>query len=925
MLQPGDRVGPYEVLSPLGAGGMGEVYRARDTTLGRNVALKTLPAELVSRPDRLARLRREARILASLNHPGIATLHGLEEREGTPVLVMEVVEGETLSDRLRRGPLPLKDALLIGQQIAEAMAVAHEKGVLHRDLKPANVRLTKAGHAKVLDFGLAVERGRGGGSGSAEPPVDSVELTDSSPVSRPGGVLGTAPYMSPEQLLGRELDARTDVWSFGCLLFEMLTGKRAFPSTTGAEASTAIVERDPDFDALPTSTPVALQRLLRRCLRRDKQERLHDIADAGLELRELLTEISSGTAVVTMGSGGGKPLVTRLRQNRGPLAAVGLLVFVAALGLFFAIGRLRRDQPVGDARQPRFEVTLPRDVALPPIGWPQNPLALSPDGRQLVFVGCGGGACRLYLRDRAAIDARPLAGTEGVRAPENPFFSPDGRWIGFGADGKLKKVALEGGVPQTIADAPQFRGGSWGEDGTILLNRGRGGLVRVSADGGEVEEVTKPGPGEYDHRWPQHMPGGRAALFDVTSDVLTHAVAIVDLETGRTRILERTAGSPRWSPTGHLLFGRGGITYAAPLDLRRLELTGPSVPVLDGVAMFNSPGQHSTSGGNVYYAVASEGSLVYSPREAQLPKRTLVWLDRQGKRTPIVARRLTYLHARLSPDGNRLAVDVDEGPGLPGAHLVLDLQREAWTKVALEDEAAVVEARIESWMPDGNQLLMRVTTASQSRIVLAQVDGSGAETLHVGMAEFIVPSPDGQAVLFCSQSAPAQWDIWRLPLDGERKPVPFLVTPKFEVSPTFSPDGRFVAYWSNDSGRAEVYVRPYPGPGPHRMVSTHGGAEPLWSRDGREIVFGSGGALVSATVRTAPTFASEPPRKLFDVPDEIMGGMGLYDVAADGQRFVMIERDPVELRPLSLVIVPSWIAELQAKMAAASGTSRTAE
>jgi len=917
MLEPGTRIGPYEVLSALGAGGMGEVYRARDTVLGRDVALKILPEAVARDPASLARLRREARILASLNHPGIATLHGLEERDGMPVIVMEVVEGETLSDRLHCGPLPIKEVLRIGQQVAEAVAAAHEKGVLHRDLKPANVRLTKEGRAKVLDFGLATALGAADAS-----PLDSRQATQISPPSRPGMVVGTAPYMSPEQARGQELDARTDVWAFGCVLFEMLTAKRAFPGATFSEVSAAILERDPDFAALPESTPFVIQRLLRRCLRREGEERLRDIADAGLELREVLAEISSGSPVATMGSSGGAAALPAPRRPWWPWVAAGALLVAGAVGAGVLVYRGRRT-PASEARQPRFEATLPRGVGLVGIGAPQNPLALSPNGQQIAFVGCGAGVCQIYLRDRREIDARPIPGTEDARSP---FFSPDGRWIGFGAEGKVKKVSLDRGAVVTLADAPQFRGGSWGEDGTILFNRGVGGLVRVASEGGEAREVTKLDLArrDSDHRWPQHLPGGRAALLDITSETFQHDVAVVDLETGRARVLEKKAGSPRWSPTGHVLFGRDGLLYAAPFDVERLTLTGTPVPVLEGVAMFSSPGETNTAAGNVYYCLASDGTLVFSPREARLPQRTLVWVDRQGGRIPIATRQMSYLTATLSPDGTRLAANVDTGPGTPGNRLLLDIRREAWTKVPLEGEDTLVGATVMSWMPDGRRLLLTATSESERRLVLVQADNPGpAEELHVGEAQLAVPAPDGRGILFCAQPAPAQWDIWRLPLEGPRQLEPFLVTPVLEVSPSFSPDGRLVAYRSHESGRSEIYVRPYPGPGPRHLVSTHGGNMPLWSRDGREIFFVSGGASMSAAVRTAPTFASEAPRKLFDLPEEILWGFGFYDVSPDGQRFVMIEKDPFELRPLGLVIVPNWTAELEARMAAAGGPRRS--
>ncbi len=914
MLKAGTRIGPYEVVAPLGAGGMGEVYRVRDTVLGREVALKTLPDEVARQPERLARLRREGRILASLNHPGIATLYGVDESGGTPILVMELVEGQTLSDRIHRGPLPLKDVLRIGHQVAEALAAAHAKGVLHRDLKPANIRVTPEGRAKVLDFGLARAMAEEGDAA-----VDSRLPTETSPPSRPGTVRGTAPYMSPEQALGQDVDARTDVWALACVLYEMLTGNRAFAGVTIPEVAAAILQRDPDWDALPESTPLALSKLLRRCLKKDWDERLHDVADAGLEMKELLVELSSGATADSVTQRQGGATTTDAWRRRAWLVAA---VVALATAITLLVARARRAPVPADARQPRFEVGLPRGVGLRPLGNAVNSLAVSPDGQRVAFVGCAQ-TCQIYLRDRREIDARPLPGTEGAGSP---FFSPDGRWIGYGADGKLKKVALDTGAVVTLGDAAQFRGGSWGEDGTILFNRGRGGLFRVEANGGAAQQVTKPDPArlESDHRWPRHLPGGRAALFDVRHEDSAHDVAVVDLRTGRTHVLLENAGCPRWAPTGHLLFGRYGILYAAPLDVRRLELTGPAIPAVEGVAMWNSPGEPDTVAGNAYYDVAPEGTLVFSPQEDRLPKRTLVWVDREGRRTAVSRTQQAYSWPYLSPDGRRLAVTVRTDVDSQDAFL-LDVERDAWTKIVFEAGGRAYSGKsvAQGWMPDGRRLLLGSAVEGSLRLLLGRAEGGGLpETLYVGDGELATASPDGRAVLFCTQPAPAQWDIMRVPLDGPRKAEPWLATPSVEASPSFSPDGRWVAYQSNEIGHPEVYARPYPGPGPSHLVSTHHGNMPLWSHDGREIFFfarggasGPGGrSLWSAAVRTSPTFASDPPRKLFDIPDEILLSFAFYDVTPDGKRFVMIEKDPIELRPLGIVIVPNWTAELAARM-----------
>jgi eukaryotic-like serine/threonine-protein kinase len=896
-LGPGQRLGPYEVVGALGSGGQGEVYRARDTRLGRDVALKVLPEDLASSPERRSRLEHEAKLLASLQHPGIAALFDILEHEGSPVLVMEVVEGETLAERLARGPLPLKSALELAVRIAEALEAAHERGILHRDLKPSNVKLMPEGGVKVLDFGLAKALE---GDGSSDEGIRSSVATLPQPAERTdrGLAVGTAPNMSPEQARGEAVGRRTDVWAFGCILFEMLTGRRAFSGATRADSIAAVLEREPEWGSLPAGTPEALRRILKRCLQKDRKRRLRDIADVRLELDELRSE---------------KPSAAAIRPRRRwvfPAMAIAVLVVLVAFGSWF----LRPRALPTAATQARFQLSLPRGVGLG-MGAP-TVLAISPDGKTAAFVGCGGGlGCLLYLRGPSEIDARPLQGTEGA---ECPFFSPDGRWIAFGAGGKVKKVDLEHGSVVAVADAPQMRGGSWGEDGTILFSRGRGGLLRVSADGGEVREVTKLDPGrkEYDHRWPQLLPGGRAALFEImyeaalsSSGSRGHDVATVDLETGTKRVLVENAGCPKYV-SGHLLFGRDGIIYAAPLDFEPLALIREPVPVLEGVAMWSSPGGGARGAGNVYYDVSKNGTLLFSPNEARLPRRTLVFVDREGRREAASSLQRTYTNTKFSPDGGRIAVAVQMEVDSSGT-FVLDVASGAWTRVGGEGNLFPG-----AWMPDGKQLLLIGSGSEDLGLFLAPADGREAARMLLH-GEFGSPAvaPDGSAVLFGRQAAPVQWDIWRLALTRDENIEPWLATASLEAEPRFSPDGQWVTYRSNKSGENEVYVRSYAGDGGIFQVSTRGGIEPRWSRDGKEIFFLSRGSLWSVFVRASPMFSSDPPRKLFDFSDDIL--LGFYDVSPDGQHFVMVEKDPFELRPLDLVIVPGWVDEMKARLAAA--------
>ncbi len=906
-LGPGQRLGPYEVLSSLGAGGMGVVWRARDTRLGREVALKVLPDELASSAERCSRLEHEARLLASLNHPSIAALHDILDFEGSPVLVMEVVEGETLAERLSRGPVPLKSALELALPIAEALEAAHERGILHRDLKPSNVKLTPAGGVKVLDFGLAKALDP---EGSSDEGVPSSLATLPKPAEKTesGVAIGTAPYMSPEQARGEPVNRRTDVWAFGCILFEMLTGRRAFPGATRADALSAVLEREPDWGSLPSGTPGAVRRILKRCLHKEQRERLRDIADTKLELKDLLVEISAG---VPLAAG-------RTPRRRWKTAAVA----IASLLALIAVGTLvifRQDPaPLGEIRLPRTQLTLPRGVSL---GFGSaSSLAISPDGRQVVFVGTtSGGASQLYLRDRLELDARPLPGTEEAIGP---FFSPDGRYVGFGTRGKLKKIDLEHGSVVTLADAPSLRGGSWGEDGTILFATGRRGLSRVSAEGGEVEEITKLEPGEYGHRWPQVLPGGRSALFDVlTNGSFKHDVAVVDLETGTKRIVVESAGCPKYV-SGHVVFGRDGIVYAAPFDPGRLELSGRPSAVLEGVAMWSSASIVNVTSGVVHYDVARDGTVLFSPREARLPQRTLVSVDRQGRQEILSPSQRAYHYPLFSPDGRRIAVTVQTDVGAWDT-FVFDVGSGAWTRVSVKGETSTSSGWAprpgfynRAWMPDGERLVLDGSSPRDRGLLVVTVNGSEPPQVFPNgvLAEWPVVAPDGSAVLFAINSRPGDYDIWRVALTGKSVAEPWLATPNSEWRPTFSADDRWVAYQSDDSGRTEIYVRAYFGSGGRQQVSTQGGDHPRWPRDGREIFFRSGRSLWSAAVRTSPLFIAGPPLKVFELPEDILGD---YDVAPDGQHFVMVQNDPIELRPFDLVVIPGWVEEMKSRLAAA--------
>jgi serine/threonine-protein kinase len=519
-------------------------------------------------------------------------------------------------------------------------------------------------------------------------------------------------------------------------------------------------------------------------------------------------------------------------------------------------------------------------------------LAISPDGARVAFLGCGDvDECQLYLRERSEIDARPLPGTENA---VGPFFSPDGRWIGFHAQGKLKKIDLELDTVVTVADAPNLRGAAWADDGTIVFSTvgGGSGLLRVSAEGGEVEPITKLDAGEESHRWPQILPGGHAALFEILG---SRDVAVIDLETGTKRTLIEGADCPKYAPSGHLLFGRDGVVYATPFDLKGLSVRGPPAPVLEGVAMWSTPSISRVRGGVVAYDISRDGTLLYSPRESRLPKRTLVALDRKGARETLSPLQRAYCNPRFSPDGGRVAVTVQTDVSARDA-LVLDIRSGAWTRVNVGDDTSTPAGAerthlVAAWMPDGERLVL----AGDREGLLVRIDCSEAPK----MIPFLVDSlsttvaSDGRALLTAKNTN--RWDIWRVGLTGEGAAEPWLATPSEEAHPRFSPDGRWVAYYSDDSGSFEVYVRPYTGAAVRHQISTQGGTVPQWSRDGKEIFFKNRASLWCARVRTSPSFAADPPRKLFDLPEDIESDF--YDVSPDSKRFVMVERDPLELPP----------------------------
>jgi Tol biopolymer transport system component/tRNA A-37 threonylcarbamoyl transferase component Bud32 len=894
MLSAGTRVGPYEIVSWLGAGSMGEVYRARDTKLDREVALKTLPEELARQPERLARLRQEARILASLNHPGIATLHGLEESDsGVPVLVMELVEGEALSDRLHRGPFSPREAVAVAHQIALALEAANDKGVLHRDLKPGNIRIALDGRVKLLDFGLA--------KAVLKAALDSQSNTHTSPHSEAGAVVGTAPYMSPEQARGQGTDRRSDIWAFGCVLYEMLARKRAFEGATFSDTVAAVLDREPDWQALPGETPTAVLRLLRRCLQKETGKRLRDIGDARLELEEL---VAAGAAAG--GENDAAVIGPRPRIAWGGLIRSRLLwLMVGAMAAGAGLWDLGTSRPV--AERPIVRLAIPLS---PPesVGVGAAPaVAISPDGTQLAYVAARGGVWQIYLRTLGRLEARPIPGTEGG---ESPFFSPDGHWLGFFAETetKLKKVPLSGGAPLTLCDGvPQAHGASWGPDGSVVFTRHSiFGLERVSADSGVPEALTTldASRGEGSHRLPEILPGGQAVVFTVktadTSSFDDARIEVVSLKT-RERSVLVTGGTNARYAGGHLIYERAGALWAAPFDPARLKVTGPSVLVLEGVSS-------SPESGSADFGVSRDGSLVYVPGRPRGTDRRVLRVDRTARSRPLMDLRRAFAGISLSPDGRRLALEIE---GANNHLWVYDLERSTLTPQTLRWNNIWA-----IWTPDGRGLTFASNREGLSNLFWQPADGSGpTERLTPWPSEHWKVarswSPDGKTLVFCDLSPTTRWDIWVLRRDGERQAQPLLQGPSNEFWAALSPNGHWLAYASDESGREEVYVRPFPGSGGRWPISTDGGSQPAWARNGRELFYRNGDQMMAVTVASDATFSVTKPRVLFEAKALWSAS---YDVTPNGE-FLVIEPGESDSPPSQINVVLNWAQELRQRVA----------
>ena len=880
-LEPGTILGHYEVVSSLGAGGMGEVYRAKDTKLGREVAIKLLLDEVSCDPERLARFEREARVLASLNHKNIASLHAFEREGDTGFLVMELVEGETLADRIAHGPIPVDEAIPLFLQIAEGLEAAHEKGVIHRDLKPANIKITDEGQVKILDFGLAKAMAP---ELDTSDPAMSQSPTLTLAATQRGEVLGTAAYMSPEQARGKTVDKRADVWAFGVCLFEALSGKRVFEAEDASLTLAAVLRAELEWERLAT-TPRAIQRLLRRCLKREPSERLRDIGDARFEIEEARQELASGPATRDLE----RRSESRVSRTRTRVLVVGLTV-ISTAAISLAAWSFLHPPDETSSRVSRFVIDLPAGDNLT-AGFGAT-LALSPDGGTLVYVASRADHDQLFLRPLVELAPTPIAGTDGAR---NPFFSPNGEWVGFLANTQLKKVAVRGGSPMTLGDWPEVTlGATWTEGGTIVLGSGFRGLVGVPEDGGVQEAVTSLAAelGQRGHVEPSVLPGERGLLFSVQRDAGAQ-VAVLSFDSGESKTL--TDGlSPRYIDTGHIIFARANSLWAAPFDLDQLELRGTVVPVLDGLQVRGSAAQ---------YVISDSGTLFYLPPASQAA--TLVWVDRAGRPTAILDEPGAYRRPRLSPNGKSVVLERVSGSGV--GVWVHDLDR--GTRIRLTPEGLNLDP---VWSANGERIVFQFG----GNLHEMAADGSGEPELLLDRENIQAPhswSPDGRLLAFYDIHPETSRDIWVLPMDEDREPVPMAVSSSNERSPAFSPDGRWLAYVSDEAGRDEIWVRSLEREEGRRVISTDGGTEPVWSPAGDELFYRNGDRMMVTSVELGETFEATSPQLLFEgdyVNEPPPSGSQTYDVSRDGQRFLMTQ--PVE-QPNSerIIVVQNWFEELK--------------
>ena len=891
-LNVGSRLGHYDVTALIGEGGMGQVYQATDTKLKRQVALKILPEAFSADPERLARFQREAEVLASLNHPNIAQIHGLEEADGVRALVLELVEGPTLADRIKQGPIPLDEALPIAKQIAEALEAAHEQGVIHRDLKPANVKVKDDGTVKVLDFGLA----KALDPNPTGDPSQSPTLTAAA--TQMGVIMGTAAYMSPEQARGKPVDKRADIWAFGCVLYEMLTGQRAFHGEDVSLTLASVMKSDLNVKTLPHDVPATVRTVLRQCLVKDPKERLRDIGDVRLAMKGVFeTTVSAPSEPTT-------PPRLQVWQRPIPLVLAGLALLVVG-GL--AVWTLTRPDVVPPDLM-RF-VFSPPDNAPLTFGGNFRDVAISPDGTQIVYKGGVGGTQQLNLRPIDQVVGAPLRGGEGAT---DPFISPDGEWVGFHSGGPstsartLQKVSMFGGPPVTLAESPNvIVGASWGADDQIIFGTAGGGLFRVSGGGGEPEALTTldAEQGVVNHVWPSIIPGREAVVFVIATGppLTTGQLAVLDLDSGETRQLGLAGVSPHYVSTGHLVYAaEDGSVRAVPFDVASLDVTGNPVPLIEGVAVKAS--------GAANFSISDNGRLVYALGTAGgFGTRSLVWVDREGREEPAVAEPRPYQEFSLSPDGTRVAVRITDTAGGRADVWIFDLIRQTNTRLTFDGDPSVFP----TWTPDGTHVAFGSPPAWKA------ADGTGeVEPLSESVNTFPQAfSPDEGSLVVEVRGGGS--DLGVVALDGDGTVTLLLEEEFVERNAALSPDGRWLTYQSNESGQYEIYVRPFPDVDAGRWeVSSNGGIMPLWNPAASELFFVGSDGLMALAFETEPTFTPGTVTGLFDMPPYHTAQVNRR-IAVDptGQRFLLLKNvtdqtGTDEATTPEITVVLNWFEEL---------------
>jgi Tol biopolymer transport system component/predicted Ser/Thr protein kinase len=909
-LAAGTRLGAYEILAKLGEGGMGEVYRARDTTLGREVALKILPETLATDAERLARFEREARTLATLNHPRIAQVYGFDDQRA---LIMELVDGEDLSARIARGPIQLDEALPIARQIAEALEAAHDAGIIHRDLKPANVKVRGDGSVKVLDFGLAKASGTGGargasGAGGASALLNSPTITSPAALTMGGMILGTAAYMAPEQAKGKPVDRRADIWAFGCVLYEMLTGRAAFAGETVSDVLAQIIEREPAWSALPPTTPPRLRELLRLCLVKDVRQRLRDAGDLRIALEHVADR---------------EPPPADVAPSRRRYAVPAVMGSVLLLGTLIGVGWMLAKPPApGPSLATRLAIDLDIDATLyTPVG-PAG--VLSPDGTALVFVATPPAQVpQLYFRRLDQLETTPLAGTAGAR---DAVFSPDGQTIAFFADGKLKRLSLGGGAPTVLADAGNARGSDWLDaDHLAYVPDSRSPVMRIAATGGPIEPLSTLADGETSHRWPQVLPGSEAILYtavkpraqESTTDSDGGPRIVVERLRDRQReVLVRGAYFARYVASGHLVYMQGSTLFAAPFDLRTLRLQQPGVPVLEQVTSNDGPLSAQVS-------VSRVGSMVYVPG-GNLGGGQMFWVDREGRTTLVGPPTGRFQDARISPDGTRIVLSASAVSNGPTDLWIYDTARQSMNQLTFS--AASDQDPI--WSPDGQWVAFASAAAPGAvpNVHVRRADGTG-ETIH------LIRSPTAQLAhswhpsgrfLAISEVTEKGTDILVAEIEitptsiRASAPTPLVESPSTETEPAFSPDGRWLAYQSNVTGQSfEIYVRPFPGAGGPWRISTAGGSFPTWAPKGGTLYFRNYSLeLMAATYEArGEAFVHSPPQvwskaRVTDLGTTIRA----FDMHPDGQRALIGSLDPSQASEPRLVYVSNFFDELRQRL-----------